>query len=224
MTTSDWTSAADLLYTGIEKLNLQVDDQQQLVMIEFLKLLEKWNKAFNLTSINRVEEMVIKHLLDSLSVNPWVLGPSVLDVGTGAGIPGMPLAIANPEIRFTLLDTNGKKTRFIKQACVELGVRNVKVVQARIESFKIDDPFAQIICRAYSAISKFVDQTRQLLHDDVELLAMKGLLPASEIADLKNDSELSQVVTIAKQIELQVPFLDEQRHLVILKSFNKESQ
>ena len=222
MDTSDWSSAAELLASGINTLKLDIDHQQQLLMIDFLKLLEKWNKAFNLTSITQPQEMVVKHLLDSLVVIPRIHGPTVLDVGTGAGIPGIPLAIAKPEISFTLLDTNGKKTRFIKQACAQLGINNVAVEQSRIESFNPDASFAQIICRAYSAISKFVDQTRQLIHPNAELLAMKGLLPESEIADLKNDGELSRLVTIDQQIELKVPYLDEQRHLVILKSSNIE--
>lgn len=216
--TADWQGAAELLARGVEQLEREdsVSHEHQSVMIEFIKLLAKWNRAFNLTSITEWREMVVKHLLDSLAVNPWVTGETVLDVGTGAGIPGVPLAIANPDKQFTLLDSNGKKTRFITQAVTELGIKNIEVVQSRIENFNPDQQFNQIICRAYSSLEKFVDQTKNLLHADVELLAMKGQLPAAEIQRLSNGS-LVKVKLKVKQIhELNVPFLDEQRHLITL--------
>ena len=216
MTHSDWDSAAELLTAGIDQLQMKLTDSQQISMIEFLQLLQKWNKAFNLTSIVQWRDMVIKHLLDSLSVSPWIKGKTVLDVGTGAGIPGVPLAIANPQLHFTLLDTNGKKTRFIKQAVTELKISNITVVQSRIENFTSENPFDQIICRAYSAISKFVAQTEQLLHSDIQLLAMKGLLPQEELDELETDARLSSLIKVQEWQELRVPYLDEQRHLVLL--------
>ena len=207
----DWSTEALLLKEGIEETSLSISDQQQQQMIEYLKLLTKWNKAFNLTSITDRKEMVIKHLLDSLIALPWIKGTSVLDVGTGAGIPGVPLAIAKPELSFTVLDSNGKKTRFIKQAISELGIQNVQVAQARTENFHPESPFQQIICRAYSSLTKFVEQTGSMMHPSIELLAMKGQFPTSEIEELPNS------VVVEDQIELSVPYLHEQRHLIILK-------
>ncbi len=210
MTDSQWQEAALLLDQGIQKASLNVVELQQQLMIRYLKMLTKWNKAFNLTSISEPKEMVIKHLLDSLVVNQWLTGTTILDVGTGAGIPGIPLAIVNPEKQFTLLDSNGKKTRFITQAVKELELINVAVVHSRIENYRTHIPCQQIICRAYSAISQFVEQTRALLHPGIELLAMKGLFPQSEIDNLPHD------IVVQSQHELQVPFLNEQRHLIIL--------
>lgn len=213
ITDLEWQSAAALLAEGVETLQQPISEQQQQVMLNYLKLLDKWNKAYNLTSINDWRGMVIKHLLDSIAVNPWIKGPSVLDVGTGAGIPGFPLAILNPEKLFTLLDTNGKKTRFMIQAKAELGIRNVTVVQARIERFQPETPYDQIICRAYSSLENFVKQVHHIKAPEraVELLAMKGQLPEQELADVTGLPFNVEVLSVES---LVVPFLDEQRHLI----------
>lgn len=206
----EWQQASHLLSDGIAKAELDISERQQALLIQFLQLLEKWNKAFNLTSITDRREMVIKHLLDSVIIGPWIKGPSLLDVGTGAGIPGLPLAICHPEKQFTLLDSNGKKTRFITQTVRELDLKNVTVVQTRTETFKSEAPFQQIICRAYSSLAKFVNQTQQLQHEGLELLGMKGQFPDTEIEELPTN------INVVAQHELEVPFLNEQRHLIVL--------
>ncbi len=238
---SNWLAAADLLRKGIDKLGVTVSDDQQKLLIQYLYLLEKWSKAYNLTSITDWRGMVIKHLLDSLSINPWVKGPELLDVGTGAGIPGMPLAIINPDKQFTLLDTNGKKTRFMTQVKTELQIANVTVVKSRIETFQPEQPFDQIICRAYSSLENFVKQVQHIGQPQrsTELLAMKGQLPVAEIDALKTDVATSRSdgdsdadstgenkqtfqalsVEVLAVEELKVPFLDEQRHLIRIQTF-----
>ena len=249
MATSDWQAAAALLRQGIEQLALTVDDQQQCKMINFIQLLKKWNQRFNLTSITDWRGMVIKHLLDSLAISPWITSPMILDVGSGAGIPGIPLAILQQDKAFTLLDSNGKKTRFINQATTELGLQNVSVVRGRIERYQPSQAFDQVICRAYASLQKFVEQTENILHPDIELLAMKGQLPESELQQLNElsgvktdipdtiatpnttdtrmpaDNLSAQVkITVTEIHKLQVPFLNEQRHLVrlaVLKLANR---
>ena len=210
MDSVDWCAAEALLQSGIVDLELAIAEQQQALMIDYIKMLAKWNKAYNLTSISDWRGMVIKHLLDSLAVNPWVSAKRLLDVGTGAGIPGIPLAIVNPDKAFTLLDSNGKKTRFIKQAITELGIGNVDVIQSRIEEYHTDNGFGQIVCRAYSPLNKFVEQVNHLLHSNIELLAMKGQLPEEECR------QLPDTIIVKGICPLQVPYLDEQRHLVRL--------
>jgi 16S rRNA (guanine527-N7)-methyltransferase len=209
---AEWVAANALLAEGIQRLDQAVSEKQQQCLIGYIRMLAKWNKAYNLTSITQWREMVVKHLLDSLAVNPWIKGPAILDVGTGAGIPGIPLAIINTDKHFTLLDTNGKKTRFMTQAKTELGIANITVVKARIEQYQPEQPFDQVICRAYSSLEKFVEEVQHIgaLNPLMEMLAMKGQLPEAELQTL--DGKVSE--TGIEQ--LQVPFLDEQRHLIRL--------
>ena len=211
----DWQSAAELLHAGVEALNQSLSMHQLQALVSYLKLLDKWNNAYNLTSISDWQGMVVKHLLDSISVNPWINGKQIMDVGTGAGIPGFPLAILNPDKAFTLLDTNGKKTRFMAQVKAELEIDNVTVVKARIETFQPDSPYDQIICRAYSSLEKFIKEVHHIKQPDrcMELLAMKGQLPEQELLDIKSLSVPVEVVSVET---LQVPFLDEKRHLIRL--------
>jgi 16S rRNA (guanine527-N7)-methyltransferase len=211
----DWQSAAELLYAGVEALNQSLSMHQSQALVSYLKLLDKWNNAYNLTSISDWQGMVVKHLLDSISVNPWINGKQIMDVGTGAGIPGFPLAILNPDKAFTLLDTNGKKTRFMTQVKAELGIDNVTVVKARIETFQPDSSYDQIICRAYSSLEKFIKEVHHIKQPGrcMELLAMKGQLPEQELLDIKSLSVPVEVVSVET---LQVPFLDERRHLIRL--------
>jgi len=195
------------LHKGIIELGLSVSQEQEAVLFEYLQLLEKWNKKFNLTAVRDINEMVSVHLLDSLSIVPFIKAGRLLDVGTGAGLPGIPLAICFPDTQFTLLDSNGKKIRFCRQAIMELGLKNVKAVQARIESFD-NEAFDQITTRAFTGLENMVAWLSHLLSKKTQLLAMKGALPENEIGQLSDAG--FQVETN----KLQVPFVTGERHLL----------
>lgn len=151
-------------------------------LLQLVGLLARWNRAFNLTAVREPAEMVSRHLLDSLAVLPWVLEGPVLDLGTGAGFPGLPLAIARPGLAFTLLDSNGKKTRFVRQAVLELGLENVEVVQARLEAYRPGRKFATITARALAALPVLIAGARPLAASNSQLLALKGPTVVEELA------------------------------------------
>lgn len=195
-----------MLISGAAKLH-KLPQETQEKLEAFLALLAKWNKAYNLTAIRDLEEMRIKHLFDSLAVLPFIKGDNILDVGTGPGLPGIPLALALPHYHFTLLDSNGKKTRFITQAILALNIKNVEVVQSRVEDYDPETQFQTIISRAFSSIPEFVGKTKRLLANDGQILAMKG-------KDF--DQELKNIADHVKVHKLEVPGLKEQRHLVII--------
>jgi 16S rRNA (guanine527-N7)-methyltransferase len=176
-------------------------------LLDYVGLLNKWNKAYNLTAVREPAEMVVRHLLDSLSVLPYVQATEIIDVGTGAGIPGIPLAIALPSLQVTLLDSNGKKTRFAKQAALELGLTNVEVVQARAEQYRNASP--QVISRAFASLPDMLEVAGHLLAADGRMLAMKAALTDVEMAGV-------QAPWKAERITLTVPGLDERRQLIIL--------
>lgn len=197
----------------MRQLNLAqpLDEEQQTKLISYVELLEKWNKTYNLTAVRKPEEMVTRHLLDSLSICPYLRGKSLLDVGTGAGLPGIPLAIVFPEYQFTLLDSNNKKTRFVVQAVAELELPNVDVVQSRVEEYETEEPFDTITTRAYAAISDMVQQTSHLMATDGVFLAMKGINPLAELGELPPN------YIIENNYLINVPNLDEERHLLEIK-------
>lgn len=200
-----------LLDQGVSQLGFDVPVTVRQRLLEWLVLLVKWNTAFNLTAIRQPHEMVIKHLLDSLVIHPWIEADDILDVGTGAGLPGIPLALLNPQRRFTLLDSNGKKTRFIVQSKLALGLENVEVVHGRIEDHAKERQHELIVSRAFSSLQDFVGLTLPALKPGGRLLAMKGQVP---------DAELSAPEVAAMRpavIPLQVPLLPDARHLVILQ-------
>lgn len=194
------------LRAGVEKLSLSLPDGAMDKLLAYLALLVKWNGAYNLTAIRDPEQMVIKHLLDSLSIVPYVHGGSLIDVGTGAGLPGLVLAIVKPELDVTLLDSNGKKVRFLRQVIADLKIGNASAVQTRVEEF--DRQFDLVSSRAFATLADMVNGSRQLLADKGEFLAMKGVHPTEEIAALPEGFSVRDVVP------LTVPFLDEERHLV----------
>jgi 16S rRNA (guanine527-N7)-methyltransferase len=202
---------AEILKAGSETLlgtKLTASESDQ--MLAFLALLQRWNAAYNLTAIRDPLEMVTRHLLDSLSILPWVSDGPVLDAGTGAGLPGVPLAILQPQLEFTLLDSAGKKARFLRQVKRELGLDNIQPLQARLETHLPAQPYQAIISRAFSSLQDFATASRQLLGANTRLLAMKGRDPVDEREALPGWIKVDLVQ------ELVVPGLQEQRHLVIM--------
>lgn len=203
------------LASGVAELGLTIGEEQIDRMLAFLQLIEKWNKAYNLTAIRRAEEMVGVHLLDSLSVAPFVNGQSVIDVGTGAGLPGIPLAICLPDKNFVLLDSNHKKTRFVQQAVIELGLKNVTVCQERVELYQPEQGFDVVVTRAFANLWDIVLLTSHLLAGTGTLLAMKG-----QAAEL-DASGIDARCTI---IPLTVPGLMAERCLVKIDSLAQAGQ
>ncbi|ABE60638.1 MULTISPECIES: 16S rRNA (guanine(527)-N(7))-methyltransferase RsmG [Chromohalobacter] len=198
------------LDAGLAELGLEVDATARERLLALLALLHKWNRAYNLTAVRDPEQMVTRHLLDSASVATAVRGPRLLDVGAGAGLPGLVLAILDPSLEVTMLDGNGKKVRFQRQAVLELGLENVTPVQARVEHFTTRD-FDQIVSRAFAQLATFVELTRPLLAEGGEWLAMKGRDAASELAELPPD------VTLIERRDLEVPGDAAQRVLLRLR-------
>ena len=202
---------AEELSTGARELGVELSASQQEQLLAYLALLIKWNKAYNLTAVRNPDEMVSRHLLDSLSVMPFIHSERWLDVGSGGGMPGIPLAILHPEKQVTVLDSNGKKTRFLTQVKLELKLDNMQVIHNRVEAFQPERPFTGIISRAFSSMENFTNWTRHLGDTQTQWLAMKGLHPADELvalpADFKVDSEQA----------LTVPGCQGQRHLLILR-------
>jgi 16S rRNA (guanine527-N7)-methyltransferase len=198
----------DELQHGISQLGLSLDRETQEKLLKFLALLLKWNKVYNLTAIREPRQMVTHHILDSLAVLPHLHERRWLDVGCGAGLPGLVLAICRPEWDFTLLDSNSKKTGFVQQAIIELDLRNVRVCCARVENFDAPQKFDGIISRAFTELKEFLHMTRHLIADQGRWVAMKGL-PEQELKGLSNDSQVECV------IPLNVPGIDAARCLVI---------
>ncbi|SDT10599.1 16S rRNA (guanine(527)-N(7))-methyltransferase RsmG [Pseudomonas oryzae] len=201
------------LARGAAELGVELTASQQEQLLAYLALLIKWNQAYNLTAVRNPDEMVSRHLLDSLSIVSHVAagGDDWLDVGSGGGMPGIPLAILFPERRFTTLDSNGKKTRFQTQVKLELKLANLEVVHSRVENFRPEQPFAGIVSRAFSSLADFAEWTRHLGDGETRWLAMKGQYPHDELAALPADFRVE-----AEHL-LQVPGCQGQRHLLILR-------
>jgi 16S rRNA (guanine527-N7)-methyltransferase len=170
------------LQEGVRQLGVTMAEEQARLLLQFLRLLVKWNSAYNLTAVRDPLEMVGRHLLDSLAVLPHLSGKRCLDMGTGPGLPGIPLAVMRPEMEFVLLDGNGKKIRFVRQAVLELGLRNVQPVHGRLESYRPERGFDTLIARAFTALPAMLDMTEGLRGKRTVLLAMKGRLPVEELS------------------------------------------
>lgn len=199
------------LEQGILKLGLEVSIEQQKKLMDYLVLLQKWNKVYNLTAIRDAEQMISHHLLDSLAVVQHLWPGKWLDVGCGAGLPGLVLAIVRPDWQFTLIDSNSKKTSFVQQATIELDVQNVKVQCARVEDLQVKEKYDGIISRAFAETADFVRLTRHLLAESGRWAAMKGA-PDEELQRLSGDVEVERI------IPLSVSGMDAARCLVILKA------
>lgn len=200
------------LQAGLQALNLPLSATVQEQLLQFVQLLIKWNRVYNLTSVRKPDDIIVRHILDSLVVVPYLEAQRVLDVGTGAGLPGIPLSLACPDTQFVLLDSNNKKVRFVRQAVAELGLDNVTVEQTRVEDYRPGQPFDAVVSRAYSSLAEMHAQVERLLAPGGRLLAMKGVYPLAEMDALKEAGLASEI------IPLRVPGLDAERNLVILKA------
>ncbi|WP_328190212.1 16S rRNA (guanine(527)-N(7))-methyltransferase RsmG [Marinobacter sp. OP 3.4] len=198
------------LSDGLGAMGIELSTDRQEPLLAFLGLLNKWNRAYNLTAVREPRQMVPRQLLDSLTLLPWVTADRVLDAGAGGGLPGIPLAIARPDIHFTLLDSNSKKTRFLTQCQLELRLDNVEVIHGRAEDCRPDRPFEQVTSRAFTALPNLVDWCGALLADEGQFLAMKGQFPDDEVSQLPSDWQ------VGARHRLDYPGCDGERHLLII--------
>jgi 16S rRNA (guanine527-N7)-methyltransferase len=205
-------SPAEQLSRGVEALGLTLSPVQLGQLHSYLALLAKWNKVYNLTAVREENKMVSHHLLDSLAVLPHLKGGRLLDVGSGGGLPGIPLAIARGDMQVTLLDSHQKKTAFLKQVAIDLGLDNVEVVQQRVEEYEPETLFDTVISRAFADLGEFAALSRHLLAPGGQFAAMKGIHPHEEIA------QLPEGVTLRQVVPLTVRGLDAQRHLLLLEA------
>jgi 16S rRNA (guanine527-N7)-methyltransferase len=202
------TPSITRLQQGCDQLGLPLGAQQLQQLVDYLALLAKWNKAYNLTAIRDEVQMVTRHLLDSLAISGHITGKRLIDVGSGAGLPGVPLAIVFPHREFLLVDSNGKKTRFLFQVKTALRLDNMEVCQARVETLQVSRPFDTVLSRAFASLPDMIRDCRHLLAPEGRLLAMKGAYPAQELESVGKTGASVAVHSIT------VPGLDEQRHLV----------
>ncbi|MEW9797846.1 16S rRNA (guanine(527)-N(7))-methyltransferase RsmG [Alteromonas sp. CYL-A6] len=199
-----------LLDEGCEALALSLSDTQKQQLTDYVLLIDKWNKAYNLTSVRDPKDMMVKHILDSLAVVPFIDGQRVIDVGTGPGLPGIPLAIALPDRDFTLLDSLGKRVRFLKQTVFSLGIKNVTPVQARVEQHPATPPYDIVISRAFASLKDMLHWCEHLVDSKGQFFALKGQFPQEEI------DEVSDHFRINGTEDLKVPGLEGERHLVFI--------
>lgn len=202
------------LQNGAEVLDLSLDADKIASFIEYLALFHKWNKSYNLSAIRNPDEMPAKHILDSLSILPYIKGKRIADIGTGAGLPGVPLAICLPQSTFCLLDANGKKTRFLFQVKQSLNLSNIEIMNTRVENWQAEQKFDALLCRAYSSIPGIVESCSHLLASDGKIFAMKGLIPRDELREV----EKSYIVDAIHK--LNVPGVAGQRNLIVLARRN----
>lgn len=204
-------SIAAALAAGLKSLDLRLAKDTSEKLLEYVGLIDKWNRVYNLTAVRTRENMVTHHLLDSLSVAPHLRGATLLDVGSGAGLPGIPLALARPESRVTLIESNSKKSAFLNQAVIELKLENVDVAQARVETWVAPRRYDVVISRAFSSLSEFAESSGRHLADDGILAAMKGAFPADEV------DQVPAPYRVVSTIALEVPRLHAERHLVLMQ-------
>ncbi|HNV88178.1 MAG TPA: 16S rRNA (guanine(527)-N(7))-methyltransferase RsmG [Methylotenera sp.] len=201
---------AELLAAGIAEMGLSVSSDTQQKLLSYIGLLQKWNKVYNLTAVRDTLEMVTLHLLDSLSVLPYIQAKSLLDVGSGGGLPGIVLAICLPQLKVTTIDAVQKKVIFMRQVKGELGLDNLEVVHARVENYRPAEKFDAIISRAFSELGLFIGLTKHLIKENGQWLAMKGQVLQDELKDLS--------LGPAQIIPLMVAGLEARRHLVVLEN------
>ena len=196
------------LESGVKELGVECSPHQIEQLLNYVSLLVTWNSAYNLTAVREPEEMIALHLLDSLAILPYITGQSFIDVGSGAGLPGIPLAIMCPEKTFKLLDSNGKKTRFLFQVRSRLGLKNITEVQIRVERYVPPKTYDTVLSRAFTSVAEMVDKCKHLLSPDGQFLAMKGKFPESEL------SLLEKGYKVDASHRLAVPGVKGERHLI----------
>ncbi len=196
------------LETGIEELGIECTPQQIQQLLDYVSLLVTWNNAYNLTAIRDPQQMIALHILDSLAILPYVTGERLIDVGTGPGLPGIPLAIMCPDKTFKLLDSNGKKTRFLFHARCQLNLQNLTELQARVEQFIPEQSYDTVLSRAFTSLAEMVEKCKHLLVPDGRFLAMKGKFPQSELSQVAKDYK----VDVSHR--LRVPGVEAERHLI----------
>lgn len=203
-----------ILTSGLAALSLELSDTQQQQLVDYVVMIDKWNKAYNLTSVRDPKQMMVKHILDSLAIVPHLsasAGENIIDVGTGPGLPGMPLAIAFPNKSFTLLDSLGKRVRFMTQCVHTLKLTNVTPVQSRVEEHNGGKPYDIVLSRAFASLKDMLHWCEHLVDSDGQFLALKGQFPQEEI------DEVSDHFQVSRTENLTVPNLVGERHLVWLK-------
>jgi 16S rRNA (guanine527-N7)-methyltransferase len=200
----------DALRHGLAALGIDPAAALTARFAAYLDLLERWNRAYNLTSVTDRGQMIVRHLLDSAAAKPYLAGTAILDAGSGAGLPGIPLALLEPARHFTLVDSSGKKVRFLRQVVMELALDNVTPVQARLERWQAPTPFDTVICRAFASLADFVAACAHLCAPAGRLVALKGRRPDAEVALLPAPWRPAEIRPLA------VPGLDAERHVVVL--------
>lgn len=205
------TDMKSMLQQGLQQMNIDLTVPQQLQLLAFIDLLKKWNSTYNLTALRNDQDVISHHILDSLTLLPYVEhARGLIDVGSGGGMPGIPVAIARPDLPVALLDANSKKTSFLQQAVIELGLTNVQVITARVEAM-VGEQFDVITSRAFAELNDFITITKQLMAKGGCWAAMKGVYPYEEIERLPDHVELVQVD------KLTVPHLNAERHMVLVR-------
>ncbi|MCW8886327.1 MAG: 16S rRNA (guanine(527)-N(7))-methyltransferase RsmG [Motiliproteus sp.] len=199
------------LVNGLAHMPLQLADEQVEKLLGYLSLLHKWNRAYNLTSVRDPIQMVERHLLDSLSIGPYLDSSRIIDVGTGPGLPGIPLSILFPEKSFTLLDSNGKRSRFLQQVKIELALTNIHIFHGRVEQHQSDQGYPEVISRAFASLQDMLTWSDCVCADGGRFLAMKGQYPEQELA------QLPQGFKLVNGHRLEVPGSDAERHLIIIE-------
>lgn len=204
------------LDAGAEQLGLSLSEEQATKLVRYVELMNKWNKAYNLTSVRSPEQMMTRHIVDSLAILPFISGKRIIDVGTGPGLPGMPLAIMMPQSEFTLLDSLGKRVRFMKQCVHELNLSNVTPVQSRVEAFDPGPGFDIVLSRAFASLKDMLHWCAHLVDSSGTFMALKGQYPHDEIAQVSSHFHIEEVHSLA------VPGLDEERHLIAVKKSKQD--
>ena len=207
---NNFVDPAELLDEGLCELELEERLGGDELLMEYVTELMNWNRVYNLTSVRKPTDIVTRHILDSLTILPHLNGERILDIGTGAGLPGIPLAIACPERDFVLLDSSSKKLRFVQQTLGILKLDNVTLADSRVEEYQPEKLFDTVICRAFSDLPDFYRYAARFCNEGGKMLAMKGVYPMTEVECLEDKSVIDDVVT------LKVPGLDAERHLVIM--------
>ena len=195
----------------LTQISVEVSESQQILLVRYIEMMHKWNKAYNLTSVRDPKQMIIKHIVDSIVISPYLTGARYIDVGTGPGLPGIPLAILHPNTHFVLLDSLGKRVRFMKQVAFELGIKNIEPVQSRVEQYTSSIALDGVLSRAFASLKDMLHWCQHLVDSQGEFLALKGQFPQQEIDDMP------QGFSLLDSIRLDVPGLEGERHLLKIK-------